>query len=85
MQSGQLSMSIDESHADQRFFCEKVYRIVKKQHARSMRCIDKDSGATIRTGINNLVLGADAAEQARQGLQLVIGFGSREVFEPEHG
>lgn len=86
MQSAQLSMSIDDDNVEQKAFCEKVYRLVKKQHAKSMRCIDTRTGDILRSDINNLVLGSNAAEQANlTGLRFVIGFGSHEIFEPEHG
>jgi hypothetical protein len=85
MQSAQLSMTIDDSNADQKAFCEKVYRLVKKQHANSMRCIDTRTDDTVRSGINNIVLGYDAEQQAlRNGLKLVLGFGCHEVFKPEN-
>jgi len=85
MQSAQLSMSIDDANSEHKAFCEKIYRLVKERHARSMRCIDLRSGETVRSGINNLILGSDAAEQAeRTGLKFVLGFGSHEIFEPEN-
>jgi len=82
MQSAQLSISYDETNEQEKYFSEKLYGIVKKQHSGSLNLIELESGTVIQKGINNFVLGIDAAELAKKELCLTLAFGQNRILKP---
>lgn len=74
---GQMAASFDAASSVEKQYMEKVFRILKKLNANSIRVVDASSGDLINPKATGFVLGRGAATLVRDGYALAHAIGTR--------